>query len=276
VLLHSTDVITFKPNGETVLYTGGYDTHTTWDRINSYQKYGCWSERGMRTVRDNEGIAYLFKASGTYYHRGDIITIKADGSIDGIPFYANTVQSITGQVCTTKEQMLSIIRGLDKITAKKLMGHVRIDSGLIGQLCLRAFTGKETIEEGLATLTPEELWFVWRRGSWNIRHQIRPYLYKVTSKITFDLAWKMWLRVNDEILVKKIKPRLIKEISVMPLNKIERMWKTTGYIGKIFIAQYCTKDFLPLIMHEKINRPRRRWGQPTDEISNIAISRLAA
>jgi hypothetical protein len=36
VLLHSTDIVTFHSNGDIDIYTGGWNTVTTKDRINGY------------------------------------------------------------------------------------------------------------------------------------------------------------------------------------------------------------------------------------------------
>jgi hypothetical protein len=73
VRLHSTDVITFHPDGSITLDTGGWETVTTKDRINSYQPHSVWSERGtwFLTVR---GKQYVFE---------DGITIRANGTVEG-------------------------------------------------------------------------------------------------------------------------------------------------------------------------------------------------
>jgi hypothetical protein len=47
VRLHSTDVVTFHPNGDVTLNTGGWNTIITWDRINDYAPYRMHNERGV-------------------------------------------------------------------------------------------------------------------------------------------------------------------------------------------------------------------------------------
>lgn len=46
VRLHATDVITFHPDNSITLNTGGWNTITTRQRINSYQPHSVWSKRG--------------------------------------------------------------------------------------------------------------------------------------------------------------------------------------------------------------------------------------
>ena len=46
VMLHETDVLTLNPDGSTILDSGGWETATTKDRINSYLQFGqVWSKR---------------------------------------------------------------------------------------------------------------------------------------------------------------------------------------------------------------------------------------
>lgn len=69
IRLHSTDVITFKPNGDKVLSSGGWRTATTKDRINNF------------------GGVRMYQTNGNWYI-GDVkfqdgMTIKANGVIIG-------------------------------------------------------------------------------------------------------------------------------------------------------------------------------------------------
>lgn len=273
VQLHSTDVITFKPNGDTVLCSGGWDTKTTWDRINSFQKYRVWSNRGQRVIRGNDDLEYLFHFDGAYYYRGHSIMIKADGTISGKPYYAEALQKVSGKKCETKNQMLAIIKNLDRDTVEKFMQHITIDTDILGMLCLTIYTGKNTLKESLASLNPKQLWMVWRRGSWEMKEKVEPYLIPLLSKIDFDFAWKIWWRTsNRDTFTEKLLPRLIRELPTIPLEKIERIWsKTKSYRSKELIAKYCTKDLLPLILHDKTKR--YRWST-SNEINDIVASRL--
>ena len=272
VQLHSTDVITFKPNGDTVLCSGGWNTVTTWDRINTFQKHRVWSKKGQHVVCGNDDFEYLFHFNDVYYNRGHSIMIKADGSVNGKPYYAEALQSASGKKCETKNQMLAIIKGLDKDTVEKFMKHITIDTGILGKLCLTIYTGIDTLEESLASLNPKQLWMVWRCGSWEMREKVEPYLIPVLSEIDFDFAWKIWLRTSNlGAFKKKLLPRLIWELPTLTLEKIEKMWSAHKYEGKELIAKYCTKDFLPLILHDEVKR--YRWS-PSSDINSIVVSRL--
>jgi hypothetical protein len=75
VKLHQTDVVTFKPNGDTVLDSGGWHTVTTKDRMNNYGNgLRLWQEKGRWFV-------------GDYVAYADGMVIKADGSISGAGEY---------------------------------------------------------------------------------------------------------------------------------------------------------------------------------------------
>lgn len=254
VLLYSTDVITFKPNGDTALCTGRWNSVTTWDRINSFQKYGAWSKRGERIVHGSDGLEYLFNFDSGFYYRGHSITINAEGIPNGRPYYADTLKDVSGKDCQTAEQMFEIIKGLDKVTVEKFMKRITLDY-TVGGLCLKTFTGKDSIEESLSVLDAKQLWMIWRRGAYDIRAMVEPHLIPLLPKITLDLAWSIWLRTacsrysySDNVLAKKIRPRLIKALPTLALAKVEKMWKSKG---KAFIAKYCSKDFLPIIIDDK-------------------------
>lgn len=253
IQLHSTDVITFKPNGDTVLCTGGWNSNTTWDRINSFQKYGAWSRRGERVVQGSDGLEYLFNFNSGFYYRGHSITINAKGIPNGRPYYAGTLQDVSGKECQTAEQMFEIIKGLDKVTVEKFMKRITLDF-IVGGLCLKVFTGKDSIEESLSVLNAEQLWMVWRRGTYDMNKKVEPYLIPLLPEIDLDLAWRIWLRTtsrwgdSENIIAKKIRPRLIKTLPTLALAKVEKMWKSRG---KAFIVKYCSKDFLPIIINDE-------------------------
>jgi hypothetical protein len=266
VQLHSTDVITFKPNGDTELYTGGWNTITTWDRINRYQKHGAWSKEGKRIVHGSDGLDYLFNYTPGFNYRGDSITINAEGIPNGRPYYAETLQNITGKECRTKDQMVEILKGLDKVTVKKFIQRITLD-GILGDLCLKIFTRKDSIEECFSSLNADQLWLVWRHGNYYFRERAEHYLLPTLPKISLDLAWRIWLRVwsrwnCENKLAKKLTPILIKALPTLTVDKIEKMWKTRAK-GKALIAKYCSKDFLPMIIHE-------------ENYKNIVTSRLQA
>lgn len=80
VMLHSTDVVTFHPDGSVTLDSGGWLTVTTKDRINRYI-----GDRGR--VYSKRGVWYVFtKDGGTFDWDGGVrffdgIRVAADGTI---------------------------------------------------------------------------------------------------------------------------------------------------------------------------------------------------
>ena len=52
VRLHNTDVVTFKPNGEAILDSGGWKTVTTKERINKYSPVGVFQNKGQWYIGD--------------------------------------------------------------------------------------------------------------------------------------------------------------------------------------------------------------------------------
>lgn len=75
VMLHSTDVVTYKPTGETILNSGGWRTHTTKDRINRYLP-GEWY------LSQEKGVWYL-SCNGKRFVYDDGITIGKRNGITG-------------------------------------------------------------------------------------------------------------------------------------------------------------------------------------------------
>jgi len=78
VRLHTTDVVTYKPNGDVVLDSGGWRTVTTKARMNEYAPVSVWSVNGewfaARGVTCGRAEAHLF---------ADGITFHADGMVSG-------------------------------------------------------------------------------------------------------------------------------------------------------------------------------------------------
>jgi len=77
---HNTDVLLFKPNGDTVLDCDGWHTSTTKLRLNEYLPHGY-------RIWQQSGVWYMSKhvfAEGTITHVvKDGMVIHADGSVDG-------------------------------------------------------------------------------------------------------------------------------------------------------------------------------------------------
>lgn len=71
VRLHSTDVVTYHPDGSVTLDSGGWRTYTTKDRINAFSPARVWAERGVWEVHTGQDSARFF----------DGITIAPDGSL---------------------------------------------------------------------------------------------------------------------------------------------------------------------------------------------------
>ena len=73
VMLHQTYVVTYQQDGKIVLNSGGWKTHTTKDRINTYSPL---------RINQKKGIWYL--SDGKLYHDGIIINpdLSHDGKIE--------------------------------------------------------------------------------------------------------------------------------------------------------------------------------------------------
>ena len=90
VKLHSTNVVTFRPNGDIVLRTGGWNTLTTRDRINRVLRgnyTGQWSigtERGtLYLYRRRINDADLREWDRFAWHDG--IVVRPDDTTDAVP-----------------------------------------------------------------------------------------------------------------------------------------------------------------------------------------------
>ena len=80
VVLHGTDVVTFKPNGDIILDTGGWQTPTTKDRMNRYQ-----NRVSVAGLTPDTWAVYSHKPNywapvATFEHH--TLTIHSDGLID--------------------------------------------------------------------------------------------------------------------------------------------------------------------------------------------------
>ena len=69
VLLHSTDIVTFSPNGDVTLDSGGWRTKTTSERMHRFSPHSVSSNRGTWFVR---GVPFA-----------DGMTIHASGEVTG-------------------------------------------------------------------------------------------------------------------------------------------------------------------------------------------------
>jgi hypothetical protein len=72
VRLHSTDVITFHSDGRIDIATGGWDTVTTKDRINSFCAVRVWSEHGYMFA-SHSGQEIAFSGSARIMPDGKLI-----------------------------------------------------------------------------------------------------------------------------------------------------------------------------------------------------------
>jgi hypothetical protein len=82
VLLHDTDVITFKTNGDTILNSGNWHTKTTKDRINAYipKPYQLIQEKSIWYVVKNE-TGYYWDKSNPRFKFQDNIKISKNGKV---------------------------------------------------------------------------------------------------------------------------------------------------------------------------------------------------
>lgn len=81
ILLHLTDVVTFKRDGRIILDSGGWLTVTTKDRMNTYTPYPIhvFSDRGQWFVADN--WAYNKESVRFEYHDGIEIRVLDDNTL---------------------------------------------------------------------------------------------------------------------------------------------------------------------------------------------------
>lgn len=214
VMLWSTDVVTFYPNGDTELRTGGWSSVTTFDRINSFSECRVYSTKGTRTIQGKDGLDYIFESG---------MVIKADGTMDASPYYTIILERITGKRSSSKEEMLTIIEKLDKKAINKFLKRISIDDDSISILCLTRLTDTNNLKDSIKALSPEQLWLVWRRGTERMKELVEPRLTDLLHTLSLTILESMW-------------------------NSCRRGWH--GGQLKEFLAEHCPKDFLPLILSE--------------------------
>ena len=84
VRLHNTNVVTFKPNGDVVLDSGGWKTVTTKERMNRFMPhFGLYQEKGVWYVADGYCYGCTDETAHVKVAYADGMTIHADGSITG-------------------------------------------------------------------------------------------------------------------------------------------------------------------------------------------------
>lgn len=75
VKLHNTDVVTYKPNGDVVLNSGGWRTYTTKDRINKFAP--------IRWLSQERGVWYVMNWEGVEVGYDDGMVVHPDGTYSG-------------------------------------------------------------------------------------------------------------------------------------------------------------------------------------------------
>jgi hypothetical protein len=112
VRYHSTDVVTFRPDGTIVLDSGGYQTVTTKQRINNYTRAHVWQDKGIWYV----GGSWRDREARTLYYDG----MELDR--EGAPVSPKRPDGIEG-----------IKRELDRRVARYLKGYAKaLADGKIG------------------------------------------------------------------------------------------------------------------------------------------------
>lgn len=81
VKYHKTDVVTYKPNGDIILNSGGYRTMTTKSRMNEYVPYFIGD--ACLHVYQQDSVWYMGRWAGGRLLFQDGITIHPDGNISG-------------------------------------------------------------------------------------------------------------------------------------------------------------------------------------------------
>ena len=90
VMLHETDIVNFKPNGKTILNSGGWKTGTTKDRLNQFGPIMIFQDKGIWYAGHwNDTDCPIFE---------DGIVIKADGSVQSPIFKDNRTDRLLKQI----------------------------------------------------------------------------------------------------------------------------------------------------------------------------------
>jgi len=124
VHLHSTDVVTYYPSGYIVLYTGGWETVTTKDRINSsLLDTRIYSIKGHWTITDSKGREYYYKESDVTLSDGTEsygVCITPTGDILNCQLViASLIADVAGVECTN-ESCVKVLAGMALKEIKKL------------------------------------------------------------------------------------------------------------------------------------------------------------
>ena len=109
VRLHNTDIVTFKPDGDIVLNSGGWRTVTTKDRLNKFSPVTIAQERGVWYVgiRSNPyGDWERFKREAKIFNDG--MVIKADGKFEGAE---NPTPKANKKLLSKKKQISKYVDG---------------------------------------------------------------------------------------------------------------------------------------------------------------------
>lgn len=83
IRLHDTDIMTFYTDGRIELYTGGFNTHTTRNRMNEFLPAGMavFTERGVIHAR-TEQMTLKFRDTATIFPDGRIESDITDAKVD--------------------------------------------------------------------------------------------------------------------------------------------------------------------------------------------------
>ena len=98
VRLHSTDIVTFEPNGRITLDLGGYNTVTTRNRMNSYipQWLRVWSESGYCVVGiEPRGMKEFSRQSLKRYPLADTLIVLPNRTVLKSRFLPDVMKQIT-------------------------------------------------------------------------------------------------------------------------------------------------------------------------------------
>lgn len=138
VQLHGTYVITFHSDGAVETHTGGWETVTTKDRINSYiDNFSIFSLKGNWCIRDlRTNIDYEYQSGELETSTGEILLT---------PVIVSVLSEISGQSLTSLEQAAGYISRLNLEELPKIWR--RGTKWIKGSL--RAFIARHCIQEFL-------------------------------------------------------------------------------------------------------------------------------
>jgi len=155
IRLHMTDIVTFKPNGDIVLNSGGWRTVTTKARMNHFARVRIYSDRGT-----------------WYVQQADSSVPFVDGMVlpnGKLPKLTKTAQATVKREAKLKAAITKFVAGLDKLDT------MPIPDGGDCWLCIMPHSGTEHLRQHIRE---------------NYLHGTLLFIaYRATGRSEFAFAW---------------------------------------------------------------------------------------